>query len=162
VTQLEKMLAGEWYFASDKALVAQRMAAKSLCAQYNQLSPESIAARKQMLKRLLPNVKGAWIEPHFYCDYGVNIYAPFGFFFNHNVTILDGADICFGRNVLVGPNTVIAATSHHMDRIERARGLCRSKPITIGNDVWIGANVTILGGVCIADGEIIPAGSVLR
>jgi acetyltransferase-like isoleucine patch superfamily enzyme len=162
VTELDKMLAGEWYFASDKVLVAKRKAAKSLCAEYNQLIPDNIAARKQLLKRLLPNVKGAWIEANFYCDYGANIYAPSGLFLNHNVTVLDGADICFGRNVLVGPNTVIAATSHHMDPQERARGLCRSKPIHIGNDVWIGANVTILGGVCIADGEIIPAGSVLR
>jgi acetyltransferase-like isoleucine patch superfamily enzyme len=162
VTEIEKMLDGQWYFASDKALATQRMAAKILCAQYNHLSPQNMSERKQTLKRLLPNVKGAWIEPHFYCDYGHNIHAPFGVFCNHNVTILDGAEIHFGRNVLVGPNTVIAATSHHMNAKERARGLCRSKSISIGDDVWIGANVTVLGGVSIADGTIVPAGTVLR
>ncbi|MBT1449939.1 sugar O-acetyltransferase [Glaciecola sp. XM2] len=162
MSELEKMLSGQWYCATDKELVAQRAQAKRLCFDYNQLSGEHKSQRKKILKTLLPNVKGAWIEPQFYCDYGCNIYAPSGVFINHHVTILDGANIHIGKNVLIGPNTVIAATSHHMDAGERAKGMCRSKPITIGSDVWIGANVTILGGVNIEDGAIIPAGSTLR
>ncbi|WP_395341769.1 sugar O-acetyltransferase [Ningiella sp. W23] len=162
MTESEKMHAGEWYFASDKGLSAQRMDAKQACHALNALAPDNIKARKQALKALLPNAKGAWIEPNFFCDYGYNIRAQNGLFVNHNVVMLDGATINFGANVFIAPNVVISTTSHHMDAQKRSRGLCRSKPICIGNNVWIGANVSILGGVNIPDNTVVPAGSVLR
>ena len=162
MTESEKMLQGGWYFATDSLLVKQRMKAKKLCFALNQTSPENIGQRKGVFKQLLPNVSSPWIEPNFYCDYGFNIYAGSGLFINHNVTILDGALVTFGKSVFVGPGTVIATTSHHMDAQERARGICRSLPISIGNNVWIGANVTIIGGACIEDGRVIPANSLVK
>lgn len=162
MTECEKMAAGEWYFATDKELVQLRIKAKSQCFAFNQTSPDSLTVRKRMLKVLLPNAASAWVETHFYCDYGVNIFAPGALFVNHNVSILDGAPVHFGQNVFIGPGVVIAATSHPMDAAKRAKGLCRSLPISIGNDVWIGANVTILGGAVIADGSIIAANSLVK
>lgn len=162
MTESEKMARGEWYFATDKLLVQQRMRAKSQCFDFNHTSPDSASERKKILKQLLPNAGSAWIEPNFYCDYGFNIHAQGALFINHNVSILDGALVTLGRNVFIGPSTVIAATSHPMEADKRARGLCRSLPITIGNDVWIGANVTIAGGAVIVDGSVIGANSLVK
>lgn len=162
MTESEKMAQGEWYFATDKQLVAQRLKAKAACFTFNHISPDNISERKRVLKTLLPNAPSAWIEPHFYCDYGFNIYARGALFANHNVSILDGAEVRFGSNIFIGPGVVIAATSHPKEPEKRARGLCRSLPISIGNDVWIGANATILGGAVIADGSIISANSLIK
>ena len=135
--------------------------AKQLCYQYNQTSPDSKRERKALLKKLLPNAESPIIEPNFYCDIGDNIHAGPGLFLNHNVTILDGDKVMFGERVLVGPNTVITATTHPYDTVERATGKEWVTPITIGNDVFIGACVTILPGVTIGDEVIIAAGATV-
>ena len=90
------------------------------------------------------------------------IYAGTGLYLNHNVTILDGAKINFGDRVLVGPNTVITATTHPKNREQRATGEELAAPINIGNDVWIGASAIILPGVTIGDEAIIAAGAVVN
>ena len=135
--------------------------AKQLCHQYNKLSPDDKKQKRQILTKLLPNVKFAHIEPNFYCDFGDNIYAGTGLYLNHNVTILDGAKINFGDRVLVGPNTVITATTHPKNKDQRLTGEEMAAPINIGNDVWIGASAIILPGVTIGDEAIIAAGAVV-
>ena len=135
--------------------------AKQLCHQYNHLAPDDKSQKRQVLAKLLPHAKSAHIEPCFYCDFGDNIFAGNGLYLNHSVTILDGAKVTFGDRVLIGPNTVITATTHPKDAIHRATGEELAAPITIGNDVWIGASATILPGVIIGDEAIIAAGAVV-
>lgn len=142
-------------------LKAKLHRAKQLCHQYNQLSPDDKKQKRSVLSKLLPNAKFAHIEPNFFCDFGDNIYAGSGLYLNHNVIVLDGAPIYFGERVLVGPNTVITATTHPKDPEERASGIELAAPISIGSDVWIGANVTVLPGVTIGDKAIIAAGAVV-
>lgn len=76
-------------------------------------------------------------------------------------TVIYG-DVRIGNNCMIAPNTVIAGGTHGTAR----SGVMRlqpsaSQPIEIGDDVWIGANATIVGGVRIAQGCVIGAGSVL-
>ena len=80
---------------------------------------------------------------------------------NFNVTILDGAPVTFGDYCMVGPGTLIATTGHPLTAQGRRERLAISKPITIGNDVWIGGNCTILGGVVIGDNVVVAAGAVV-
>ena len=136
----------------------QRHRAKQLCFALNQLPPDRKSERKQILHKLLPHVSSAIIDTPFTCDYGTNIVAGSQLYLNHNVTILDGASVTFGDRVLIGPNCVLAATTHPKDTAQRASGMQLISPITLGNDVWLGANVTILPGVSIGDGAIIGAG----
>nr|WP_100655655.1 sugar O-acetyltransferase [Alteromonas flava] len=138
-----------------------RHRAKQLCFQLNQLSPDAKAERRNVLTKLLPNAKGAIVEAGFHCDYGGNIYAGEHLFINHGVTILDGTDIHFGCNVMVGPHCVITATTHPKEPELRLSGLQYVAPIHIGNNVWIGAHATILPGVRIGDEAIIAAGAVV-
>jgi len=71
-------------------------------------------------------------------------------------------EIYIGNDVIVGPKTIIWGRDHGIARNELIRQqLHRKEPIVIGNDVWIGANVTVLKGVRIGDGAVIGAGSVV-
>nr|WP_164078289.1 sugar O-acetyltransferase [Alteromonas facilis] len=140
---------------------SQRHRAKQLCFQLNSLSPDQKSERKALLSKLLPNAKNIIVESGFNCDFGTNIIAGKGVFFNHHVTVLDSASVTIGNNVLVGPHTVISATTHPKDTELRRSGVQYASPIQIGHDVWIGASVTILPGVIIGDEAIIAAGAVV-
>lgn len=65
---------------------------------------------------------------------------------------------------MMGPECYIYTRNHAFSRTDipmREQGMQDFKPVTIGNDVWIGARVTILPGVKIGNGCIIGAGSVV-
>lgn len=70
--------------------------------------------------------------------------------------------ISFGRDVLIGPKTVIWGRDHGCagDRPIREQDHVK-QPIRVGDDVWIGANCTILKGVTIGTGAVVGAGSVV-
>lgn len=101
------------------------------------------------------------IEQPFYCDYGYNIEIGENFYSNVNCVILDGAKVTFGDNVFVAPNCGFYTAGHALDAEQRIQGLEYAYPITIGNNVWIGAQVCVLPGVTIGDNTIIGAGSVV-
>ena len=63
--------------------------------------------------------------------------------------------------MLIGPNVGIYTVNHALLPDQRAKGIMRSLPVTIGNDVWIGAGAIVLPGVTIGDGAIIAAGAVV-
>lgn len=161
MSEKQKMLSGHWYQSNDGQLNAERLKAKSLCHQFNQLGPSQRKEGGKLLKSLLGTASRFWIEAPFYCDFGYNINVGKGFYANHNVTILDSAPVLIGDNVLLGPNVVITTSTHHKDPKDRAKGLSIANPITIGDDVWVGAGVTILPGVTIGEGAIIGAGAVV-
>lgn len=160
MTEKEKMLAGLPYDAWDDVLFKERMHAKSTCHQFNSFDPTKLKERMQLLSNLL-SIKGeAHIEPMFFCDYGYNIEVGENFYSNHNLTILDVCKVKIGDNVLIGPHVIISTATHPLNPIER-RETEFGKPITIGNDVWIGGNASILPGVRIGDNSVIGAGSVV-
>ena len=68
----------------------------------------------------------------------------------------------FGDYVFVGPNCTFTTAEHAIDPEMRKNGIEISKPITIGNNVWIGAGSVILAGVTIGDNSVIGAGSVVN
>ena len=78
-----------------------------------------------------------------------------------NCVILDGAKVTFGDNVFVAPNCGFYTAGHALDAEQRIQGLEYAYPITIGYNVWIGAQVCVLPGVTIGDNTIIGAGSVV-
>jgi acetyltransferase-like isoleucine patch superfamily enzyme len=64
-----------------------------------------------------------------------------------------------GQNVIIGPNTIIATTNH--DQSDHSK-TSRSKGVTIGNNVWIGANCSIVPGADIGDDVTVGAGCYVR
>ena len=161
MSEKKKMLAGEYYNASDKALSQERLQAKTLCHEFNGLSPDSHQRKEIILEQLLTLNGNCRIKPSFYCDYGYNIKLGKNFYANHNCTILDPAPVTIGDDVLFGPNVTITTASHPLNPECRKTGLESASPINIGHNVWLGANVTVLPGVNIGDNAVIGAGSVV-
>lgn len=162
-TEKEKMLKGALYDANnDGELIAERQKCKDLCYEYNQLRPSQMAEREDILRHLIGRMgKRFLIEQPFHCDYGYNIEMGENFYANVNCVILDEAKVKFGDNVFIAPNCGFYTAGHPFDVGQRNRGLEYAYPITIGNNVWIGAHVCILPGVTIGDNCVIGAGSIV-
>lgn len=164
MTEKEKMLAGQWYDANfDRTLQIERALVKDLCLEFNSTRIQDMPKRKELLKKILPNVKADDVEilSPFMVDYGYNIYLGAGTFLNHNCYLMDCAEIRLGKKVFVGPNCGFYTAIHPLDFVKRAEGLERAEPIIIGDDVWIGGDVTILPGVKIGRGSVIGAKSLV-
>ncbi|ANE50811.1 maltose acetyltransferase [Flavisolibacter tropicus] len=161
-TEKEKMLAGELYDALDKQLSDERLKARLLIKELNDSREDQVEYRLRILKELIPHAgEGLWLQPPFFCDYGYNIKIGDKVFFNFNCVVLDVAPVNIGSRTLFGPNVQIYTATHPMNHEERASGLEFAKPITIGNDVWIGGSAVICPGVSIGDRSVIGAGSVV-
>lgn len=164
MSEKEKMLSGMWYVAdcSDKTLYEERLKCKSLCYEYNQLNPLKSEERKALMKKILGKTgENFLIEPSFQCDYGYNIEIGENFYSNHNLVILDPGKVVFGDNVFIGPNCGFYTAEHPLDYETRNKGFEIAKPIKVGNNVWFGGGVTVVGGVNIGDNVVIGAGAVV-
>lgn len=163
-TEKMKMKAGKLYDANyDKELLAERAACADLTYELNQLRPSKVEERDALVRRILGKVKGnCTIVSPFFCDYGYHIEVGENFFANMNCVILDEAPVKFGDNVFVAPNCGFYTAGHPLDAERRNQGLEYARPITVGDDVWIGAGVSVLPGVTIGQGAVIGAGSVVN
>ena len=157
-----KMLAQQAYFPSNKQLQAERMHAKQVCHQFNQLAPSEYKQGMRLLKALFGECKNFWIEPQFYCDYGYNISAGKNFYANHGCVILDAAPVNFGDDVLLAPGVLISTATHPLDVQQRKKGIETAHPITLGDNVWVGMGAKILPGVTIGNNAVIGAGAVVN
>ena len=146
----------------DKELINDRNKAKDLCFEYNGIRPSDVEKQQKLLKRLLGKTKNSFcIVAPFWCDYGYNIEIGENFFANHNLVILDGAKVTFGDNVFIAPNCGFHTAGHPIDAERRNQGLEYAYPISVGDNVWIGAGVQVMPGVSIGSNVVIGGGSVV-
>ena len=161
-TEYDKMLRGEEYYADAPYLIKLRNECKDKCWEYNNIRPTDIDALKEMIQQILGESDGdTFITQPFYCDYGTHIRVGKRFFANFNWLVLDEAFVTIGDDCFIGPNVSIYTACHSTNPIERNSRNEWAKPVTIGNNVWIGGSVTILPGVSIGDNVTIGAGSVV-
>ena len=163
LTEKEKMLAGMLYDADhDEELVQDRIRAKDLCYDFNQLRPSQLEEQKKIMKKLLGKTEETFqiIQP-FWCDYGYNIEIGKNFFANYNCTILDVAKVKIGDNCQMAPNVAIYTAGHPVHPAARNSAYEYGIEVTIGDNVWIGGNTVILPGVHIGDNVVIGGGSVV-
>lgn len=97
--------------------------------------------------------------PPFYTDFGKNITIGRDVFINSGCHFQDQGGIVIGDGSLIGHNVVLATINHDLDPKNNRKN--HYAPITIGNHVWIGANVTVLAGVTIGDWAVVGAGAVV-
>lgn len=162
MNEREKMINGELYKPFVDELEEERIKAKTLCQKYNSLLPNQKKEKQRILEELLGNAgNNSVIEPNFFCDYGYNIEFNGFVYINHNSVFLDCAKIKIGNNTFIGPNCGIYTAVHPVASEERNKGFEYAKPVTIGESVWLGGNVTVLPGVSIGDKTVIGAGSVV-
>jgi len=162
MTEMEKMQAGLEYSFADEELIARKSRAIRWCEEYNAIDGTDYAAQYEHLKKMLGAVgERVWIAKTFGCDCGKNIYIGNDFTGNFNLTILDIHEVHIGNHVMIGPNTLITTVSHPLSAAKRRDYTAWAKPVVIGNDVWIGGNVTILPGVTIGNNVVVAAGAVV-
>lgn len=97
----------------------------------------------------------------FWCDYGSLIEVGENFYAIHELVILYGGTVTFGDNVFIAPSCGFHTAAHAIDAKERNAGIEFTKPIKVGDDVWIGAGVQVMPGVTIGSNVVIGGGSVV-
>ena len=160
-TQKQRMLAGDLYSPVDPEIMADHEAAVAWMGRYNALDLP-VAARHVLLRERFAQVGDrVSIRPPFHCDYGYNISIGEGAFLNFNCVILDVTTVTIGASTTIGPHVQIYTAEHPRDPVERRTGIEYSRPVVIGENVWIGGGAIIMPGVTIGDDAIIGAGAVV-
>ncbi|CAI4214172.1 unnamed protein product [Parascedosporium putredinis] len=164
----EKMISGQLYNAQATKLVDGRFRARQFMHKYNNhfpddATPASLSAdREKLLKGILGKLgEDCFIEPPVNIDYGCNISIGDRFYSNFNLVILDCGMVTIGNRVMFGPFVSIFAATHEVGVQSRRDEIEYAKPVTIGDDCWIGGNTTIMPGVTIGKGCTIGAGSIV-
>ncbi|MBY5945530.1 sugar O-acetyltransferase [Photobacterium rosenbergii] len=161
MTEFEKMLAGEDFDGGDEGINEIRNNATHLLMTLNQTIDDT--QRSELLGQLMGEMPtSSIIRSPFHCEFGKTIFIGEKTFLNMNVTMLDGAKITIGNNVLIGPNTQFYCASHSLNYLERRKWATTCQPITVEDDVWIGGNVVINQGVTIGARSVIAANSVVN
>lgn len=153
-------------------------------------TPQSLVEdREKMLKEHFGKVgEGVYIEPPVNIDYGCNISVGDGFYSNFkyeapkgtsslptvtrailhanpssltSLVILDCGMVRIGDRVMFGPFVSIFAATHETGVQSRRDGVEYAGTVVIGDDCWIGGNVTIMPGVTIGKGCTIGSGSIV-
>ncbi|GEM05655.1 maltose O-acetyltransferase [Halolactibacillus miurensis] len=162
MTEKEKMIAGEMYDPSDETLMNDRLAARKMVRQYNETTEEQPDTRAKLLKELLGSTgQHIYMEPNIRFDYGYNTHVGENFYANFDSIILDVCEVRIGDNCMLAPNVQIYTATHPVEHLARNSGKEYAKPITIGNNVWIGGGAIINPGVTLGDGVVVASGAVV-
>lgn len=171
MSEKENMLAGLHYNSRDPELIERYYLVRKLLVKLNNSSPIDPEQRNELFTSLLGKMgDNVWIETPFFCDYGEHIYIDEGTFINVNAIFLDNNIINIGKNGLIGPGVQLLTASHPLSARERlitsnenlkTSYKTFSKPIQIGDNVWIGGNTVVLPGITIGNNVTIGAGSVV-
>ena len=158
----DRMLAGEPYLADDPVLRAEMLRAAELTAEYNASTPADRSARRRILEELLGSVaEDVEIRPPFRVDYGSQIHIGPRTFANWGLVAADVARVDIGADVQIGPNVQLLTPTHPLEAQPRRDKWEAAKPITIGDNIWLGGGVIVCPGVTIGADTVVGAGSVV-
>ena len=133
-----------------------------LVLEYNQTSSVDIKCREELLNQILGTYNERVVIQHgVHFDFGFNTHFLGMAYVNFGVTFLDTSPITIGDMCFIAPGAILTCAGHPVAAEQRDQGIETSKPITIGNRVWIGAHATICGGVTIGNHAVTGAGAVV-
>lgn len=161
-TNRERMLAGDLYIADDAE--SERIAREALRLTYEYHRAEAAGepdARRRLVALLGDLGEGAYVKPPLSVDYGENIRIGARTFVNSNLTALDVAAITIGADCQIGPNVQLLTPTHPVEPQPRRDKLEAARPITLGDNVWLGGGVIVCPGVTIGDNTVVGAGAVV-
>jgi maltose O-acetyltransferase len=158
----ERMLAGDYYISDDPESMRRAQRAVQLADEYHRAAVEDEASARPLLEELIGKLgEEAFVKPPLYVDYGEHIAIGARTFVNYNLTALDVAPITIGEDCQIGPNVQLLTPVHPIAPQPRRDRLEAAKPITIGDNVWLGGGVIVCPGVTIGDNSVIGAGAVV-
>ena len=171
VKEEERIFQGIVFCPGDPELVALKLRTHNLNVDYNNTYEDEYEKRAAILGEILGEMgEGTRIQGPIAFHYGKHTKIGRNFFGNFNLTIQDDGEVTIGDRCNFGPNVTIVTPIHPMVPEERnallgpdakPKRLCYAKPVHIGSDVWLGANVVVCPGVTIEDGCVIGAGAVV-
>ncbi len=151
----------EMAYISDDSVMEEQRQCRKILQRLNFADRSDFEEIGRIVKELLGESEGAFINPPFYCDYGSHIKVGKNFFANYNCTIIDVAEVKIGDNCQMAPNVAIYTAGHPLHPVSRNSMYEYGIGVTIGDNVWIGGNTVILPGVHIGSNAVIGAGSVV-
>jgi len=167
----EKIMAGILFCPGDPELKQIKLRTHNLNLDYNATYEEETQKRQELVRQIVGEIgEGFFMQGPIYFHYGKHTRIGRNFFANFNLTVQDDASVTIGDNCNFGPNVTIVTPVHPMlagernamqDRNGNRKHLCYAKPVRIGNNCWLGANVVVCSGVSIGDDCVIGAGSVV-
>lgn len=165
----ERMVSGMLYSCFAPELVAARQRARRITQRFNTYVATAAEddnpatdVRMGMIRELFGKVGAdSYVEPSLQVDYGCNITVGASFYANFNCVILDCAHVTIGDRVLFATGVSLITATHETGVQSRRDMVEYAEPIEIGDDCWLGANVTVLPGVKIGKGCTIGAGAVV-
>ncbi len=167
----EKIKAGILFFPGDPELKAIKLRTHNLNIDYNATHEDETEKRERIIREIVGELgDNCFFQGPIFFHYGKHTKIGNRLFANFHLTIQDDAAVTIGDDCNFGPNTTIVTPIHPMLPNERnqiltasgeKRRLCYAKPVTIGHNIWFGANVTVCPGVTIGDNCVIGAGSVV-
>ncbi|NQX13517.1 sugar O-acetyltransferase [Microbacteriaceae bacterium VKM Ac-2855] len=161
-TNHERMLAGDLYISDDPAIASQQQRAITLSARFLAAFADDVEAAQEIARELFGDMdRTAHVRPPVYVDYGSFITIGPRTFINYGLTALDVAPIVIGADCQVGPNVQLLTPTHPVEPEPRRDKLEAAKPITIGDNVWLGGGAIVLPGVTIGENSVIGAGAVV-
>jgi maltose O-acetyltransferase len=101
------------------------------------------------------------VEPPFRCDYGTQIHVGDDCFANYGCVVLDVCRVAFGDDCLLGPGVHVYTATHPLDAESRRSGLEYGKPVTVGDEVWVGGRAVLNPGVTVGDRAMVASGAVV-
>ncbi len=162
MTEREKALSGELYSPNDAELRKLHLRSKKLFGKYNKIDPSNEKKLEKLMKKILGKTgEKVRVHPPFYCDYGCNIEVGENFFANYGCVILDVNKVTIGKNCMLAPRVCLFSATHPVRAEERYNGVELGKPITIGDNCWIGGNSVINPGVTIGNNVVVASNSVV-
>ncbi len=157
----ERMLAGDLYI-TDAEILQDQVRSQELMAAYNAAAPGDMRLRRRLLEELLDSIgEETEIRPPFYVDYGSRISIGARCFANFGLVALDVAPITIGDDVQIGPYVQLLTPTHPVEPGPRRDKWEAARPITIGDNVWLGGGVIVLAGVTIGADTVVGAGSIV-
>jgi maltose O-acetyltransferase len=167
----EKIMDGILFSPGDPMLRAIKLRTHNLNVKYNATFEDETEKRREIINQIVGEIgEGSFLQGPIYFHYGVHTKIGRNFFANFNFTVQDDSSVTIGDNCNFGPGVTIVTPIHPLLPNERremlsadgeTKHLCYAKPVKIGNDCWLGANVTVCPGTIIGDNCVIGAGSVV-
>jgi len=156
------MLRGALYRFDDPELRADHARAQEILERYNATRHAELVERDRLLRELLGGVgEHVVVRPAFRCDYGTRIAIGARTFVNYDCVMLDAAPIKIGAACQLATQVQLVTATHPIDPEPRRLGWECAEPITIGDNVWLGAGVIVCPGVRIGNDTVVGAGSVV-
>ena len=155
----ERNMNGKLFTDMCEGMPQERLEAKKRMKAFNDSDPADFEGRAKMMKEMFKEGEGIWVEPPIYFCYGTHISVGKGSYINVNCNFIDDGLIEIGKAVMFGPGVTIATVGHPIN--PAMREYMYTDHVKIGDNCWIGVNVTICPGVTIGENTVIGAGSVV-